>query len=66
MFLFGKSVGGVTPSGWNTESLPYLMEFDFLEYLNIQGFLIYLIFLYGDMMKLSGFLYCQKKSVMTF
>lgn len=26
--LFGRSIGGVTPSGWECESLPYLVEFD--------------------------------------
>jgi hypothetical protein len=26
--IFGRSKGGVTPSGWSCESLPYLVEFD--------------------------------------
>jgi hypothetical protein len=26
--LFGRSQGGLTPSGWSCESLPYLVEFD--------------------------------------
>ena len=26
--LYGRSRGGVTPSGWNCEHLPYLVEFD--------------------------------------
>ena len=26
--LFGHSKGGITPSGWSCESLPYLVEFD--------------------------------------
>jgi hypothetical protein len=26
--LFGRSLGGLTPSGWRCESLPYIVEFD--------------------------------------
>jgi hypothetical protein len=26
--MYGRSKGGVTPSGWSCESLPYLVEFD--------------------------------------
>ncbi|MBQ7824635.1 MAG: hypothetical protein IJ338_10800 [Bacteroidaceae bacterium] len=26
--LYGKSKGGITPSGWHCESIPYLVEFD--------------------------------------
>jgi hypothetical protein len=26
--LYGRSKGGVTPSGWSTDALPYLVEFD--------------------------------------
>ena len=26
--IFGKSLGGMTPSGWRCESLPYIVEFD--------------------------------------
>jgi hypothetical protein len=26
--LYGRSIGGVTPSGWRCDSLPYLVEFD--------------------------------------
>lgn len=26
--IYGKSIGGVTPSGWECESLPYLVELD--------------------------------------
>lgn len=26
--IYGKSKGGITPSGWECESLPYLVEFD--------------------------------------
>lgn len=26
--LFGKSLGGITPSGWRCDSLPYIVEFD--------------------------------------
>lgn len=26
--IFGRSLGGVTPSGWSCDSLPYLLEFD--------------------------------------
>jgi hypothetical protein len=26
--LYGRSLGGVTPSGWRCDSLPYLVEFD--------------------------------------
>ena len=26
--IFGRSKGGITPSGWSCESLPYLVEFD--------------------------------------
>ncbi len=26
--IYGRSLGGVTPSGWSCESLPYLVEFD--------------------------------------
>lgn len=26
--IYGRSLGGITPSGWTVESLPYLVEFD--------------------------------------